>query len=534
MVTVLKDERFTTERAKAQTSEQSAKIPWVPKVFKPLERNMLALDGADHTRLRGLVHKAFTPGLIEVMRMRIQSLTDELLDAVAGTGRMDLIGDYALPLPTTIIAEMLGVPAGDQHKFHRWSSALMATSTSTWGKLKAIPNIMAFMGYIRRLVKLREADPRDDLTSALVSARESGDRLSEDELQAMIFLLLIAGHETTVNLLGNGVLALLERPDQMARLRDDPELVKPAVEELLRYDSPVQMSSERYACEDVTIAGVKIAHGDMVFPILGSANRDERQFERPDELDITREPNRHLSLGQGVHYCLGAPLARMEGQIALNTLLRRLPELRLAVPRAAAAPAELGPARIGIAAAGVLGPARALGDDGGHRATIGRRSTTLKVTFLRRSQDWTQRSAPSACTERTHCADYQARLEWRPSADCARGRVALTSRNREEAVARGVAVESPPARGRLGECYEAVRRMTERSRARSPPRIARSSRCQTPARSNGIWRIRPGFSRRSCWRSRCSGYEPFHPSYGYLFNSYYNAVGDRIARPSAA
>ncbi len=221
IVMVLKDERFTTERAKAQTPEQAARVPWVPRAFKPLERNMLAVDAPDHTRLRGLVHKAFTPRLIEMMRVRIQSLTDRLLDAALGTGRMDLIRNYALPLPTTIIAEMLGVPASDRHRFHRWSSALMATSSLTWGKLKAIPSVMAFLGYIRKLVKTREADPRDDLT-APGEAREAGDRLSEDELLAMIFLLLIAGHETTVNLIGNGMLALLEHPEQLERLRNEP------------------------------------------------------------------------------------------------------------------------------------------------------------------------------------------------------------------------------------------------------------------------------------------------------------------------
>jgi len=335
VVMVLKDERFTTERAKALTPEKAAKLPWIPKAFKTLERNMLSVDAADHTRLRGLVHKAFTPQMIETMRMRIQSLTDRLLDAVAAKGRMDLIRDYALPLPTTIIAEMLGVPAGDRHRFHRWSNTLMSVSTSTWGKLRAIPSVMAFLRYIRKLVKSHEVEPRDDLTTALVRAREAGDRLSEDELMAMIFLLLIAGHETTVNLIGNGMLALLENPDQMDRLRSDPELIKPAVEELLRYDSPVQIGSERYALEDMTIAGTKILRGGMVFPVIGSANRDERQFERAEELDITREPNRHLTFGQGAHYCVGAPLARMEGQIAINTLLRRMPDLRLAVPRQA-------------------------------------------------------------------------------------------------------------------------------------------------------------------------------------------------------
>ncbi len=331
-VTVLKDPRFGTDREKILTPEQAARLPWMPGVFKVLTRNMLNLDEPDHTRLRGLVHMAFTPRLIANMLERIQTLTDELLDAVQSRGRMDLIRDYALPLPTTIIAEMMGVPVQDRHKFHRWSNALVSSSGSNWGMLTMLPPLWAFLRYIRKLVKIRQEDPRDDLVSALVHAREAGGRLSEDELLAMIFLLLVAGHETTVNLIGNGVLALLEHPDQMETLRDDPELIKPAVEELLRYDAPVQLASERYAREEITIAGVTIAPGEMVHALLGSANRDERQFERPDDLDITREPNRHLAFGQGVHYCVGAPLARMEGQIAINTLLRRFPDLRLAVP----------------------------------------------------------------------------------------------------------------------------------------------------------------------------------------------------------
>jgi cytochrome P450 len=307
-------------------------LPWMPSVIKPLSRMMANLDAPDHTRLRALVHKAFTPGLVVKMLKRIQTLTDELLDAMEGKRHFDLIRDYALPLPTTIIAEMLGVPVGDRHKFHRWSSALVSASGSSWGMLWMVPPIWSFLRYIRRLVKLRQSDPRDDLVSALVQARQNDDRLSEDELLAMILLLLVAGHETTLNLIGNGMLALLERPAQMDRLRESPELIKPAIEELLRYDSPVQMAGERYAREEVTIAGVTIAPGEMVHAMLGSANRDERQFECPDEVDIAREPNRHLAFGQGVHYCVGAPLARLEGQIAISTLLRRFPEIQLAVP----------------------------------------------------------------------------------------------------------------------------------------------------------------------------------------------------------
>ena len=331
-LTVLKDPRFANDREKVLTPAQASRLPWTPSVVKRLSRMMLNLDAPDHTRLRALVHKAFTPGLVVNMLERIQTLTDELLDAVQDRGHMDLIRDYALPLPATIIAEMLGVPVRDRHKFHRWSSALVSASGSTWGMLMMVSPMWEFLRYIRKLVKMRQADPRDDLISALVQAREAGDRLSEDELQAMIFLLLVAGHETTLNLIGNGVLALLEHPAELDRLRENPDLIKPAVEELLRYDSAVQMSNEHYAREKVTIAGVTIGPGETVHAMLGSANRDEGHFECPDELDITREPNRHLAFGQGVHYCVGAPLARLEGQVAINTLLRRFPDLRLAVP----------------------------------------------------------------------------------------------------------------------------------------------------------------------------------------------------------
>jgi cytochrome P450 PksS len=334
VVALLKDERFVNQERSVRTPEQAARAPWVPKAFKPLQRNLLSLDAPDHTRLRALVQKAFTPRLIESMRERIQSLTDDLLDAAIAQGRMDLIRDYALPLPAIIIAGMLGVPQRDRHRFHRWSNALVSTRSSLWGILQTLPRVVAFLRYIRRQVKARRAAPGDDLTSALVTAHEAGDRLSEDELLSMVFLLLVAGHETTVNLIGNGVLALLDHPEQMERLREDPELIKPAVEEFLRFDPPVHLASERYAREDVTIDGVTIRRGEFVQPLLASANRDERQFDRPDDLDITREPNRHVTFGAGVHYCLGAALARMEGQIAINNLLRRMPDLRLAVPRA--------------------------------------------------------------------------------------------------------------------------------------------------------------------------------------------------------
>jgi cytochrome P450 len=332
VLSVLKDERFGKDRTKTQTREQGGKQPWVPNMFKPLERTMLDLDPPDHTRLRAFVQKAFLPRLIERLRERVQGLSEELLTAVERRGRMDLIHDYALPIPTTIIAEMLGVPARDRGRFHRWSAAIVSSTSSRWGTLKAIPNVMAFVRYIRRLIELRRRDPQDDLVTALLRAEEAGDQMNGDELLAMIFLLLIAGHETTVNLIGNGMLALLENPEQTERLRKDSSLTKSAIEELLRFNGPLETATERYAREDVEIGGIVIPKGGLTFAVLASANRDEEEFEKADVLTLDREPNRHLAFGYGIHYCLGAPLARMEAQIAISTLLRRLPRLRLTTP----------------------------------------------------------------------------------------------------------------------------------------------------------------------------------------------------------
>lgn len=324
------DDRFAKYRYNAMSPEQLRKQPWMPPMFRPLERTMLDLDAPDHTRLRALVHKAFTPRVVEQMRTRVQTLANELLDALTRKGEMDLIRDYALPLPMTLITEILGVPASDRDKFHQWSKAIVSVNqfNNNW---RVIPTMWKFVRYLRSFFKMRRADPRDDLVSALIQAEEAGDKLSEDELLAMVFLLLVAGHETTVNLIGSGTLELLQHPDQMDRLRREPSLIRPAIEELLRYTSPVFMSTERYAREDVTIQGVTISRGEMTLGVIGSANRDERVFEHPDTLDITRPENKHLAFGYGIHFCLGAPLARLEAQIAINTLLDRLPELRLNV-----------------------------------------------------------------------------------------------------------------------------------------------------------------------------------------------------------
>jgi cytochrome P450 len=327
---LLKDERFVKNAYSVTTPEKQRKMPWMPSRFRALDRNMLDLDAPDHTRLRALVHKAFTPRLVEQMRARMQSLADELLDKAERKGSMDLIADYALPIPLTIITEILGVPTKDHAKFHKWSAA-MTSATPDNPSLGLIVNVWQFIGYLRDFIKMRRADLKDDLISALIQADNEGDTLSDDELLAMIVILLIAGHETTVNLIGNGTLELLRHPDQLNMLRSDPSLIKSAVEELVRYTAPVLLATERYAIEDVTMHGVTIPRGELVLVGLGSANRDENVFTNPDVLDITRENNKHLAFGQGVHYCVGAPLARLEAQIAINTLLRRLPNLQLAV-----------------------------------------------------------------------------------------------------------------------------------------------------------------------------------------------------------
>ena len=327
---VLKDARFAKNPRNAMSPEQLKKRPWLPPMFKPLEQNMLDLDNPDHPRLRALVHKAFTPRLIEQMREQIQTLTNELLDTAEPRGGMDLIADFALPLPLTMIGRILGVPSADNPKFHHWTKTLLSASTNR-NYLVLIPTIMRFLGYMKKLVKERHAHPQDDLITALVQAKEGSDQLSEDEVLAMIFLLLIAGHETTVNLIGSGSLALLEHPDQLQRLRNEPALIKPAIEELLRFVCPVEMATERYAREDSVVAGTTIPRGELVLAVIGSANRDANAFTEPDSLDIARENNKHLAFGLGVHYCLGAPLARLEGQIAINTLVQRVPNLRLNV-----------------------------------------------------------------------------------------------------------------------------------------------------------------------------------------------------------
>lgn len=341
---VLKDPRFVREHTTVypeavyaahtgQPAGQPIDSHARPQTFWEMaSRWMLFRDPPDHTRLRKLVTKAFTPRAIESLADRVEEIADGLLEKGLRDGGMDLIEAYAFPLPVIVIAEMLGVPAEDRAKFRGWSNAMAAAMDAHWSEeidRQANQATGEIWEYLSHIIDLRSQDPGPDLLSALIDASESGDRLTHDELVAMAILLLVAGHETTVNLIGNGTLALLRHPEQMELLRREPGRMAHAVEELLRYDAPVQMTG-RIARVDVPLGDKLIRKGDAVSIFLGAANRDPEVNPDPDRLDIARAEIHHCGFGGGIHYCVGAPLARREAQIALATLLARAPGLRLA------------------------------------------------------------------------------------------------------------------------------------------------------------------------------------------------------------
>jgi pimeloyl-[acyl-carrier protein] synthase len=302
------------------------------RVIASLSRMMLFKNPPDHTRLRGLVSKAFTARAVEGLRGRVREIVDELLSAVRESGRMDLIADLAYPLPAMVIAEMLGVPAEDRSRFRSWSRDLAPTIDPMIlpDQLeRAAAAIGEFTDYLVHLVAARRAEPRADLLSAMIAAEERGDKLSQDELVSNAMLLLNAGHETTTNLIGNGTLALLRHPRELEGLRGDPGLLPGAIEELLRYDSPVQMTGRSARTERV-LGGATIEPGQQVVVLVGSANHDSERFADPDRLDVRRGDDEHLSFGGGSHYCLGASLARLEAQVAIGAIVSELPKLRLA------------------------------------------------------------------------------------------------------------------------------------------------------------------------------------------------------------
>jgi len=333
IVAVLTDSRFSADRRQAQNrfAQQAQKIQEEFGAFGRTQ-TMLSSDPPLHTRLRKLVSKAFTPRMVEGLLPRIQEIVDERLDAVQEAGQMDIIQDLAYPLPVIVIAEMLGIPPRDRDQFKLWSDEIILTLngplTSPDMLERARKSAHELTEYFHGVIDERRKEPGDDLISGLIAAEEQGQILSEDEMLTTAMLLLVAGNETTTNLIGNGMLALLRNPDQLRKLRDDPSLIQTAIEELLRYDGPVQATG-RVATEDLEIDGRPVKKGQVAFCVLGAANRDPAKFENPDDLDITRHPNEHVAFGDGIHFCIGAPLARAEGQIALRTLLGRFPDLRL-------------------------------------------------------------------------------------------------------------------------------------------------------------------------------------------------------------
>jgi cytochrome P450 len=308
-----------------------------PHLVSAITSHLLRADGEDHARLRRLVGAAFTRGRMDAMAPRIAELTAGLLDDLAASGPgaiVDLLPTFAYPLPMTVICDLLGVPSEYREAFHSDAEILMA---GVFADEEAYGSALdGMVDLLRELVALKRATPTGDLISALVAVRDGGDRLSEDELTSMVWLLVVAGFETTVNLIGNGVAVLFEHPDELGRLRADPALLPLAVEELLRFTGPAQSTFPLVATEPVELGGVRIGVGEVVVPAVLAANRDPAHTPRADMLDVGRTPNQHVGFGHGIHHCLGAPLARLEGRIALGALLERFPDLALAVP-----PAEL-------------------------------------------------------------------------------------------------------------------------------------------------------------------------------------------------
>lgn len=331
---ILKDKNlFSTNATRVGKNLGWMEAWWAPQMLKAVSNGISLVDDPDHSRLRGLAHQAFTPARVRELQGRVESICHDLLDTASQKGDFDLVADYALPLPVIIIAEMLGVPLDRHEDFHTWSSDfLSANSSSLRNMLRQAWNGLSMYRFFKKLIQSKREEPQDDLTTALVQARYEGDQLNEEELIVLLFGLLVAGHETTANLIGSGVRGLLMHPAQWEMVRDDHDLVPDAIEEMLRWASPVQWPSPRFNLEDIELSGVPIPAGSRLYPGLASANHDERFFDDPTTLDITRTfEHKHLGLGMGAHYCIGAPLARLEGAIALRVLLERCPNLQLAI-----------------------------------------------------------------------------------------------------------------------------------------------------------------------------------------------------------
>lgn len=330
---ILKDRRFGKLFEERMDRRLGREVWENSSSYRSLGKMMLVQDPPDHTRLRGLVAKAFTARRMEDMRPQIQTIVDTLIDRVEGDGAMDIMRQFAHPLPTWVICDMLGIPESDRQPFYDGSTVagrLIDPTPMTPEELAQADESNRYKAeYFADLFERRRKEPGDDLISQLVQVEEAGEKLTEEELFANVILLFDAGHETTVNLIGNGLLALHRNPDQLARLKADPSLMPNAVEEMLRYDSSVQMTG-RVCLEDIEVGGVAMKRGDNIINLLGAGNRDPEVFGQPDQFDVARKGARNLvSFGGGIHHCLGAQLARIEAEVAIGTLLRRLPDLKL-------------------------------------------------------------------------------------------------------------------------------------------------------------------------------------------------------------
>ena len=326
---LLTDQRFGEAAGRGGRIRLSRTTREGPQQLLGRVDTMLSQDPPEHTRLRRLVSKAFTPRSVQKMRPRIQEIVNELLEKIDGRVEFDLVSELAWPLPVIVIAEMLGIPQEDRERFKRWSDAMVPTLGGDYSALdEARRSNEELVDYVSRVIAERRKEPRDDLISRLVAAEERGQTLSEDEMLGTVALLLVAGNETTAHLISNGMLVLLRNPQQMARLRDDPSLLPSAVDELLRYTGPVH-TTRRVAKTDASLGGAEIRRGEVVIGLLAAANRDPDKYPDPDSLDVARNPTDHVAFGDGIHFCLGAALARLEGQVAIGTLLQRFPDLRL-------------------------------------------------------------------------------------------------------------------------------------------------------------------------------------------------------------
>jgi cytochrome P450 len=302
-----------------------------PDMRDALLKSLTNSDPPDHTRLRRLVSKAFTARRVEAMRPWITRLTGELIDGFAQHGQVDLMGEFAAPLPILVISELLGIPDTDRPQVRAWSRTIMSGLGSPGFPVR---DATEFVEYLRALIARKRTEPDEALISALIRARDESGALSANELTSTIFLMILAGHDTTLSLIGNGVYLLMREPDRAARLREDSSLLPAAIEEFLRMESPVPVANFRAAIDSFDIGGTHISAGDLVVVSLQAANRDASQFSDPARFDPARTKGRHLAFGHGIHFCLGAPLARLEGELAIGTLLKRFPDLRLAVPAA--------------------------------------------------------------------------------------------------------------------------------------------------------------------------------------------------------